>query len=220
MKNNKTYVQSVHKAGRIWSISALAMLIMVPLSICIKYNVWPEFQPLMKGMLGVVPMFWTVGTIEVITYVPMLGTGGSYLGFVTGNVTNLKVPCALDAMQIAGVTADSEEGEVLSTISIAVSSITTIVIIALGVIFLAPLKPFLESELLQPAFDNILPALFGGLAVVYISQNWKIALAPLFCMIALFVAIPSLASSVGMLVPVGAGIAIGVARILYKKGKL
>lgn len=220
MKNNKTYIQSVHKAGRIWSISALAMLIMVPLSICIKYNAWPELQPLMKGMLGVVPMFWTVGTIEVITYVPMLGTGGSYLGFVTGNVTNLKVPCALNAMQIAGVTADSEEGEVLSTISIAVSSITTVVIIALGVVFLTPLKPFLESELLQPAFDNILPALFGGLAVVYISQNWKIALAPLFVMIALFIAIPSLASSVGLLVPVGAAVAIGVARILYKKGKL
>ena len=55
--------------------------------------------------MGVAPIFWTVGTIEVITYVPMLGVGGSYLGFVTGNLSNLKVPCALNAMQSAGVDA-------------------------------------------------------------------------------------------------------------------
>ena len=74
--------------------------------------------------------------------------------------------------------------------------------------------------MLQPAFDNILPALFGGLAVVYVSKNWKIALAPLIFMLVLFISVPSLASSVGVLVPVGALIAIGVSRILYKKNLL
>jgi len=78
----------------------------------------------------------------------------------------------------------------------------------------------LESPVLTPAFDNILPALFGGLGVVYISKNWKIAIAPLVFMIVLFLLAPSLASSVGVLVPVGALVAIGVSRLLYKKGKL
>ncbi|MBR6568888.1 MAG: hypothetical protein IKK75_00360, partial [Clostridia bacterium] len=116
--------------------------------------------------------------------------------------------------------ATSEEGEVISTIAIATSAIVTTLVIALGVLLLGYLQPLLESPVLAPAFDNILPSLFGGLGVVYISKNWKIAVAPLFFMIALFLLLPSLAGSVGVLVPVGALVAIGVSRLLYKNGKL
>ena len=220
MKQKKSYQDSSHTAGRIWMLTALVLLVLVPTFICIHYKAWPGFGPVFKGLLGVAPIFWTVGTIEVFTYAPMLGAGGSYLGFVTGNLTNLKVPCALNAMRSAGVEPGSEEGEVLSTLAIAVSSLVTTVIIILGVCMLGALRPVLESPVLAPAFANILPALFGGLAVVYVSKDWKIALAPLIFMVVLFLCVPSLSSSVGVLVPVGALLAIGVARILYKKGKL
>lgn len=220
MKQKRSYMQSIHTAGRIWMLTALVLLILVPTIICIHYRSWPGFGPVFQGLLGVAPIFWTVGTIEVFTYTPMLGAGGSYLGFVTGNLTNLKVPCALNAMQSAGVEPGTEEGEVLSTIAIAVSSIVTTVIIILGVFMLNTLRPILESPMLAPAFANILPALFGGLAVVYVSKDWKIALAPLLFMVVLFLCVPSLASSVGVLVPVGSLLAVGVARILYKKGLL
>lgn len=220
MKQKKSYQDSIHTAGRIWMLTALVLLVLVPTFICIHYKAWPGFGPVFKGLLGVAPIFWTVGTIEVFTYAPMLGAGGSYLGFVTGNLTNLKVPCALNAMRSAGVEPGSEESEVLSTLAIAVSSLVTTVIIILGVCMLGALRPVLESPVLAPAFANILPALFGGLAVVYVSKDWKIALAPLIFMVVLFLCVPSLSSSVGVLVPVGALLAIGVARILYKKGKL
>ena len=220
MKQKRSYMQSIHTAGRIWMLTAFALLILVPTIICIHYKSWPGFGPVFQGLLGVAPIFWTVGTIEVFTYTPMLGAGGSYLGFVTGNLTNLKVPCALNAMQSAGVEPGTEEGEVLSTIAIAVSSIVTTVIIILGVFMLNTLRPILESPMLAPAFANILPALFGGLAVLYVSKDWKIALAPLLFMVVLFLCVPSLADSVGVLVPVGSLLAIGVARILYKKGLL
>ena len=203
MKQKRSYMQSIHTAGRIWMLTAFALLILVPTIICIHYKSWPGFGPVFQGLLGVAPIFWTVGTIEVFTYTPMLGAGGSYLGFVTGNLTNLKVPCALNAMQSAGVEPGTEEGEVLSTIAIAVSSIVTTVIIILGVFMLNTLRPILESPMLAPAFANILPALFGGLAVVYVSKDWKIALAPLLFMVVLFLCVPSLADSVGVLVPVG-----------------
>ena len=143
-----------------------------------------------------------------------------YLAFVTGNLTNLKVPAALTAMENAKVKPGSEEGEVISTIAVATSSIVTTVIIALGVALLVPLTPILNNPAVKPAFDNILPSLFGGLAVVYVSKNWKISVAPLVFMVVLFLLVPSLAGSVGVLVPVGALIAIGSARILYKKGML
>ncbi len=220
MKKDISYRDSVHRMGRVWIFSALALLLAVPAAICVYYDAWPPVDGLLKGFLSVAPIFWTVGVIEVFTYVPMLGTGGSYLGFVTGNLANLKVPCALNAMDRAGVQPGTEEGEIISTIAIATSAIVTTLIIALGVLLLSQIAPVLESETLQPAFANILPALFGALGVVFISKDWKIAIAPLVVMIALFLLVPSLASAVGILVPVGALIAIGVARILYKKGML
>jgi hypothetical protein len=173
---------------------------------------------MLKGLLGVAPMFWTVGVIEVITYTPMLGTGGTYLGFVTGNITSIKAPAALTAMENLGVKADSEEGEVVSTIAIATSSIVTTLIIAIGVALLTVIAPVLNSPVLAPAFENILPALFGGLGVVYISKNPKLSVAPLVFMIAIFLIFPGLSGAVGVLVPVGIIISLAAGRIMYKKG--
>ena len=207
-----------HFVGRWWMLTGFALLLAVPAAICVVYDAWPPLTWVLEGLLGVAPIYWTVGTIEVLTYVPMLGTGGSYLGFFTGNLTSLKVPCALNAMESAGVEPGSEEGEVISTIAIGVSSLVTTAVIAIGVLALSAIRGFIESPVLQPAFDNILPALFGPLAVVYVSKNWRVAMAPLVFMVALFVCVPSLASSVGVLVPVGAIIAIAAAHILYKKG--
>ncbi len=214
------YENSVHVYGRIWMALALLLMIAAPVAICVYYDAWPEGRHLLKGLLGVAPMFWTVGIIEVLTYAPMLGTGGTYLAFVTGNLTNLKVPCALNAMEAAKIKPGTQEGEAISTIAIASSSIVTTLVIALGVFGLNFLRPVLESPALKPAFDNILPALFGALGAVFVSRNLKLAVAPLVFMVVLFLLAPGLSSSVGILVPVGALIAIGVARILYKKGLL
>ena len=214
------YISKTHKTGQIWIWTAVCVILFVPVAICLDYNAWPSFSVVLKGLIGVAPIYWTVGIIEIITFTPMLGTGGTYLSFVTGNVTALKVPAALNAMESAGVKANSEEGEIISTIAITTASIVTTLIIAAGIFLFVPLQPLLSSEKLKPAFDNIMPSLFGGLGVVYISRNWKISIAPLVFMIALFVAVPSLASSVGVLVPVGILIALGASRIMYKKGWL
>ena len=212
------YMKKTDFYGKIWIWIAVVVIIMVPTAACIYFSAWPELNAVLKGLLGVAPIFWTVGVIEVITYSPMLGTAGTYLAFVTGNLTSLKAPSALTAMENAEVKPNTEEGEVISTIAIATCSIVTTLILAIGVFALGFISPILDSPALAPAFDNILPALFGGLAVVYVSKNWKLALAPLIFMVALFLAVPSLASSVGVLVPVGVLIALGSARILYKKG--
>lgn len=220
MRKERSYEDMTHLYGRIWILSALGMIFAYPIVTCIYYGAWPGFGPVLKGLLGVAPIFWTVGLIEVLTFVPMLGTAGSYLAFVTGNLTNLKVPAALTAMDNAGVKPGSEEGEVISTMAVATSSIVTTIVIALGVAMLVPLTPLLDNPAVKPAFDNILPSLFGALAVVYVSKNWKISVAPLVFMVVLFLLVPSLSGSVGVLVPVGALIAIGSARFLYKKGML
>ena len=216
-----SYMDSVHRDGRIWNLSVMVLLLAFPVAVCIIFGVTPDWGSLVMGLIATAPMYWAVGTIETITFVPMLGAGGSYLGFVTGNISNLKLPCALNAMEQNEVSANSEEGAVVSTIAIAVSSIVTTVIIVIGVVLIVPLTPVLQAPALQPAFDQILPALFGGLGVAFVSKNWKIALAPILLMLILFVFVPALnAGTVGIMVPVSALFTIAVARIMYKKGML
>ena len=221
MKKQMSYLDSVHRDGRIWNLSVMVLLLAFPVAVCLIFGVLPEWNSLLLGLLATAPMYWAVGAIETVTYVPMLGAGGSYLSFVTGNISNLKLPCALNAMEQNGVSANSEEGEVVSTIAIAVSSIVTTLIIILGVVLIVPLTPVLQAPALQPAFDQILPALFGGLGVAFVSKNWKIAVAPILLMLVLFIFVPALnAGTVGIMVPVSALFTIGVARILYKRGTL
>ena len=216
-----TYMDSVHRDGTIWNLTVMVLLFMFPVSVAVIFGAVPDWNALLLGLIATAPMYWVVGVIETITYVPMLGAGGSYLSFVTGNISNLKMPCAINALEQNEVTAGSEEGEVISTIAIATSSIVTTLIIIVGVILIVPLTPVLSAPALQPAFEQILPALFGGLGVAFMSKNWKIAVAPVILMLALFVFIPALNSgTVGIMVPVSAVFTIVVARILYKKGVL
>ncbi|MBQ7328970.1 MAG: hypothetical protein IJX01_03595 [Oscillospiraceae bacterium] len=221
MKKPMTYIDSVHRDGTIWNLSVMVLLFAFPVAIAMLFGVTPDWNALLVGLVATAPMYWTVGIIETVTYVPMLGAGGSYLSFVTGNISNLKMPCALNALEQNEVSASSEEGEVISTIAIAVSSIVTTLIILLGVILIVPLTPVLSAPVLQPAFEQMLPALFGGLGVAFVSKNWKIAVAPIILMLALFVCVPALnEGTVGIMVPVSALFTIAVARILYKKGVL
>ncbi len=221
MKKNLSYIDSVHRDGTIWNIGVMILLMMFPVSVAFLFGAAPDWGALVVGLLATAPMYWAVGVIETITFVPMLGAGGSYLSFVTGNLSNLKLPCALNALEQNGVSASSEEGEVISTIAIAVSSIVTTVIIIIGVVLIVPLTPILAAPVLEPAFAQMLPALFGGLGVAFVSKNWKIAIAPIVLMLVLFISVPALnAGTVGIMVPVSVLFTIAVSRILYKKGVL
>ena len=220
-KKNLSYIDSVHRDGAIWNIGVMILLILFPVSVALIFGVTPDWGALAVGLLATAPMYWAVGVIETVTYVPMLGAGGSYLSFVTGNISNLKLPCAINALEQNEVSATSEEGELISTIAIATSSIVTTIIIIIGVICIVPLTPILEAPVLEPAFGQMLPALFGGLGVAFVSKNWKIAVAPIVLMLALFILVPALnAGTVGIMVPVSVVFTIGMSRILYKKGVL
>ena len=220
-KKELSYIDSVHRDGTIWNLTVMVLLLAFPLSVAAIFGAAPDWKALGLGLLATAPMYWAVGAIETVTFVPMLGAGGSYLSFVTGNISNLKLPCAINALEQNGVSANSEEGEIISTIAIATSSIVTTIIIIIGVICIVPLTPILEAPVLVPAFEQMLPALFGGLGVAFVSKNWKIAIAPVLLMLVLFIFVPALnAGTVGIMVPVSVVFTIAMARILYKRGVL
>ena len=219
---NMSYMDTVHRDGTIWNLAMMAILILFPIAVCIIFeDAMPDWRGVALGLVATAPMYWAVGIVEVITFIPMLGAGGSYLSFVTGNISNLKLPCAINALENAGADPKSEEGEIISTIAIAVSSIVTTVIVALGVLLIVPLSPILSNPALTPAFDQMLPALFGALGVALISKNWKIAIAPIVLMLILFIFVPALDSGmVGIMVPVGVLFTIATSRLMYKKNMI
>lgn len=221
MKKELSYMDSVHRDGRIWNLSVMVLLFLFPVTVAVIYQTMPDWNGFLVGILATAPMYWAVAVVETLTYVPMLGAGGSYLSFVTGNISNLKLPVAINALEQADVKVNSEEGEIISTITIAVSSIVTTLIILLGVILITPLTPVFNAPVLEPAFAQILPALFGGLGVVFVSKNWKIAIAPILLMLVLFIFIPALNSgTVGIMVPVSVLFTLATSRILYKRNLL
>lgn len=209
------YEESTHRLGRLTGILALGLIFMVPTLVCIKFNIFPPLKNVLTGILTIWMLELPICIAEVLTYTPMLGTGASYLVFVTGNLTNLKIPCATMSMEIAGVKPSTKEGDIISTISVAVSSIVTEIIIIIGLIAIVPLKPILNSPVLAPAFENILPALFGGLGAYWILKEWKLAVTPLLVtvIISLFVEVEP-----GGLIPICGIVSVLAARFMYKKG--
>ncbi len=218
MKKQKSYLDRVHTWGRISSLTTLCVMLMFPAAICLYLDVWPRFHDVFSGLIKIIPLFWTTAVIEVVSYTPVLGAGGTYLSFVTGNITNLKLPCGLNAMESAGVKANSEEGEVVSTIAIATSAITTTLILAVGVLLFSPVLPLItkEGSPFAPAFQQVLPALFGALGAGYFMKHWRISILPIVVMVIVLVfsgGIPA-----GTLVPIGVVVSLLGAFGMFKLG--
>ncbi|MBR3296838.1 MAG: hypothetical protein IKI65_03250 [Firmicutes bacterium] len=211
------YNKTTHVIGRLVSAVTLLLLVGAPFLIGSILGALPNLSAAAKGFLSV-GLIWTVSSVvEFLVYTPMLGAGGGYLAFITGNLINMKIPCAMNAREIAGTKSGTPENEIISTLSIAASSLTTIVILALGVLMLVPLQPVLQSEALQPAFANVVPALFGAMAYQYFRKNIKLAMVPLVLMTLLFVFVPSLISQTSLMIIPSGAVTIGLAWLLYKK---
>jgi len=214
----EVYNQRTHLFGRLACIITLVLLLGAPFVMGLYLGAMPDLAAVARGFLAC-GLVWAVSCVaEYLVYTPMLGAGGSYLAFITGNLINMKIPCAMNARDMVDAKTGTAENEIISTLSIATSSLVTILVLAGGVVALIPLQPVLQSPVLQPAFDNVVPALFGAMAYKYYRGNMKIAVLPLLVMALLFILVPSLTGSTSFMVLPSGAIAIGVAFLLYKKG--
>lgn len=210
----------LHQLGRFVLVSGIIVLSLVPFLIGMLYGVSPDMTAFLAGYAKVAVVYLPVSLVEFLVYTPMLGVGGSYISFITGNVTNMKIPVAMNAKEIAGTTVGTPEDEIISTISTATSAIVTTLVIVAGVILLVPLQPVLQNPVLLPAFNNVVPALFGALGLKYFIKSPQIAVIPVLFMILLCTFVPSMISQTSVLmVPCGA-LALAIGFILYKKDKL
>ena len=207
------YLETTHHLGRILTLLVLILLLVVPFVIGAYLSAMPNLPAAAKAFAGVGLVYLVSGIVEYLIYVPMLGTGGSYLAFITGNLINMKIPCAINARDIVGVKSGTPENEIVATLSIATSSLVTILVLALGVFLMIPLQPILQSPALQPAFENVVPALFGAMACKY----YRVALLVLAVMTLLYCFVPSLIGSASMMVIPSGALAIGLSYLSFRK---
>ena len=210
----------LHRLGRFTLIAGIVVLMAVPFAFGVIVGVMPDMPAFLKGWINVAVVYFPVSVVEFLVYAPMLGAGGSYLAFITGNVTNMKIPCAMNARDIAKTEVGTPENEIVSTIAVAISAIVTTLVILVGVILLVPLQPVLNAPTLQPAFNNVVPALFGALGLKYFAKSPQIAVIPLLLMCALCIFVPSMITQTSILMIPSGGLALAIGFLLFKKGKL
>lgn len=214
------YNRSLHILGKIMLAVSFVAMIGFSFFAGIIYDANPDLGGFLAGFLSVGVIYYPVAIVEFLVYAPMLGVGGSYLAFLTGNLTNLKIPCAMNARELSGVKPGTAENEIISTLSVASSAIVTTIILAAGVMLMTPLQPVLNSAALQPAFNNVVPALFGAFGLKYYLKSPKIAVAPFIIMTLLCIFVPAVQSNTSIaIIPAGL-MCIGIGAWLDKKGKL
>ena len=177
-----------HIIGKIWMALAMLIFFAVPTTICLYFGVKPDMT-VMGSWAVIVPFLinFFSGVFEPIIYSPMLGINSAYLAFITGNLSNLKIPCVVKAQEICGTKLGSKENEVVSTLSVATSTLVTTVIIAVFVLILAVSD--METAInntpwITPAFTCVVYALFGSLGGKYVVKNIKLAALPLAIIVA------------------------------------
>ncbi|MCI6188638.1 MAG: hypothetical protein MR691_01640 [Clostridium sp.] len=222
-----------HRWGRLGTFIALVYMIAVPFIVLGYYGCIPSLgQVFNLSTISILMIYIPVGISEALSYTPILGSS-TYLTFITGNIMNLKLPCAVNAMKIAEKEANTPEGEAVACVAVAVSSIMTVVILALAALLSAWISPIFELPAVKTASNYIIPALFGSLTLGLFSstnagnkvvKNGIMGVVPVLVIVSVLALVVRITSGgslfgmIGFLILFMLPIAIISSRIMWKKG--
>lgn len=184
---DQAFDSKINFMGRWTSVVALLGMFSVPITVTSVFGIQVDWGSALPIAGSLVATFAPVAIVENISYYAIMGAGGVYLSCITGNIMNMKLPCALSGMKIAGVEPGSKKGDIISIISIGVSSMVTTVILFAGMLIIGRyLAPMLDHPVLKPGFDNIMPALMGAIAVPFVINSPKLAAFPVSASLLLY----------------------------------
>lgn len=188
-RNSLSYAERTHRVGKISCSIAVLLILMVPAVITLVYGrgVALDIPRTVSAVITLTAIYGVVSVVEVVSFAPFLGSGGTYLSFITGNIMNMKLPVATNALRVNKLERGTEEAEVVTTLAIGASSVVTTVILFLGMLFLGNLLvPVITGPALAPAFNNVTPALTGALAAPYFFKNKKLSIPTVIAGVALY----------------------------------
>lgn len=222
-----------HKWGRLGTVIALVYMVALPFIVLGYYHCIPSFGEVINlSTISILMIYIPVGISEALSYTPILGSS-SYLTFITGNIMNLKLPCAVNAMKLAKKEPNTPEGDAIASLAVAVSSVMTVVILALAALFSTWISPVFELPAVKTASNYIIPALFGSLTLGLFSNTnagnkvvkkgimGVLPVLILVSVISIFVRVTtggSLFGMIGFLILIMLPVALISSRIMWKKG--
>ena len=202
----ETFEKWVHKFGMGSSAILLLLMVAFPFAVSLIYGVWPDFAAITPAIVMIVLILAPYWPGETIGYMTTMGPGALYMSYITGNVTNLRMPATVGTMQSIGLKPNTDECHTMAIIACGASNFVTVGLLAIGLLLSVPLQPILYSETLQPAFNFALPALFGGLVAQGVCKDGKtfgLYLIPLVICVAL--ALTGMSAAYFMLITVAMG---------------
>ena len=180
----------------------------------LAYGEIPPLADILKIWTVALVTFGVSWLVQPLTFFSMMGTSGSYIGWLAGSVADLRCPAVTMAQKVSGYEAGTPEGDVISTIGIAGSVLVSVSMITLFTVIGANIIDALPA-FIKASFKVILPAVFGAVYVELASKYLKMGAAT----IAVAIGLSFLALKFGMpgwllnIAIIGAGIII--ARIQY-----
>lgn len=219
---HEEYLPYINKYGKLTNWIGVLLSFGPALVLALAFGIMPPPSAILAGFMGIAAAVGVNWIVEPISYFPIIGTPGTYMAFISGNISNLRVPCSAVAQKVAEVEPGSEEASIISTLGIAVSIVVNTVILLLGVILSSAILSKMPKSVFT-ALGFLLPTLFGAIFAQFALR--KLKLAPVSLALALiltfmlkggvFKFLPGTPSYVVTLGSVFGSIAIAVA--LYKK---
>lgn len=159
-----SYMLQMNRIGKITGYGGAALSFMPLFYLWLFQGLSPDWAAFATAMLTCISTFLVVQIVEPISYFPVLGPVGTYIAFLSGNISNMRVPCATVAQKAAGVEAGTVQGSVIATIGMAVSVIFNVTVLTIGTILGVGILEAMPPEI-QNSLNYLLPALFGALLV-------------------------------------------------------
>ena len=171
---NTVYMPRMNLIGKITGYLGVVLSFFPALVLALNFGLLPDWGALGKAFGLAAASFGILWFIEPISYFPILGPIGTYMAFLSGNISNMRVPCASMAQESAGVKPGTEQGSVIATIGMATSVVINTIILTIGIVLGTKVLSMLPENIVN-ALNYLLPALFGALFVQFAMKNLKTA---------------------------------------------
>lgn len=159
------YLPTVNRIGKITGYLGVLVSFLPAVMLAVVYGSLPKPEALLTAFISGTSAFGVLWFVEPISYFPVIGPAGTYMAFLSGNISNMRIPCASMAQVSAGVEPGTDKGSVVATIGMAISIIINVSVLTIGAILGSSVLSMLPGSV-KTALGYLLPALFGALMVV------------------------------------------------------
>lgn len=161
----QAYTKKLQKVGTICMMILLVLTFAPCLYVFVVLGEFPGWGALASTLAANSANEIMPWILEPVMYFPMIGVAGSYICFTAGNITNMRIPCALAAQNAVGANTGTTKGDAAAVFGMVGSVIVNFVALAVVILCGEWLLSILPDSV-KEAFNYAMPAVYGSLIVM------------------------------------------------------